>query len=128
MNYSAELYQAIFNTAEDPVFVIEGATQTILQASAQAARATGYLAEELQGLGIGKLFRDFDGAPCATFGETECETRNRGTRSLQLLRKNAQAVFVNVRASAFKWDSASYILLIARTTDVAGSCTSAVGA
>ena len=63
MNDSADVCQALFDTGQDAVFVVDAGTGTIAAANRQALNDTGYCSEELRGISIDRLLRRQDGAP-----------------------------------------------------------------
>ena len=124
MNNSAELCEVFFNTASDAIFVIDAATWTIIEANAQAIDDTGYPAEELKGLCIDCLFRQKHGAGPPLFGENSGKAKDPCCHGVQLVKKNGEAMAMNVSASRFKWRLADYVFLIASKIDGARPCIS----
>lgn len=85
MNHSADLYQAFFNTASDPIFVLDAATKTIVKANAQAIKYTGYRPDEIAGLPVDRLFRSQNGVELLFFFQNADDATT--LVGLQLLKK-----------------------------------------
>jgi PAS domain S-box-containing protein len=117
MSHSADLYQAFFNTASDPIFVLDAATKTIVKANAQAIKYTGYRSNELAGLSIDRLFRSQNGVELLFFFQnTDDATTLAG---LQLLKKNGETIAVNVSTTCVEWNLAKYLFVIVREGEAA---------
>ena len=112
MNDPSALCQALFDSGEDPIFVTDAATGTIMAANVKARADTGYRFEELQGLPIDRLLTGQDG--------TALELGARGDRGLldlaschpQLLTKSGEVVQVSVTASRFHFGRTDCLFLV----------------
>src|SRR5262245_50482137 len=113
MSYSAELCQSFFNTAQDAIFVIDAASQTIAEANTPAIHDTGYSLGELKGFCVDSLFRRHDGSSFSFFTNKEREPLDHRSSILRLLKKNGETVAVNASASWFKCNAADYVFLVA---------------
>jgi PAS domain S-box-containing protein len=112
MSHSADLYQAFFNTASDPIFVLDAATKTIVKANAQAIKYTGYRPDELAGLSIDRLFRSQNGVELLFFFQNADDATT--LVGLQLLKKNGDTIAVNVSTTCVEWNLAKYLFVIVR--------------
>ena len=122
MSDSTDLCQAFCNTAEDAVFIIDATTGIIADASAKAIIETGYLPEEIRGLGIDRLFRQEDQAlPLFAFVGSK-KPANFSCHSSQLVKKNGKTLCVNLSTVRFRWKQASYAVLVASEIEEASAC------
>jgi two-component system, NtrC family, response regulator AtoC len=117
MSHSADLYQAFFNTASDPIFVLDATTKTIVKANAQAIKYTGYRPDELAGLSIDRLFRPQNGVELLFFFQNADDATT--LAGLQLLKKNGETIAVNVNTTCVEWNLAKYLFVIAREGEAA---------
>jgi two-component system, NtrC family, response regulator AtoC len=117
MNHSADLYQAFFNTASDPIFVLDAATKTIVKANAQAIKYTGYRPDEIAGLSIDRLFRSQNGVELLFFFQNADDATT--LVGLQLLKKNGETIAVNVSTTCVGWNLAKYLFVIVREGEAA---------
>ena len=120
MNCASDLYKTFFNSVSDPIFVIDAATKTIVEANAQAVNYSGYRPEELKGLCIDRLFRSQDSLELSFFfqndaNKTYCD-------GLELLKKDGAPIAVNASATWVEWGSTKYLFIIARKVDAALPC------
>ena len=111
MNCASDLYKTFFNSVSDPIFVIDAATKTIVEANAQAVNYSGYRPEELKGLCIDRLFRSQDSLELSFFfqndaNKTYCD-------GLELLKKDGAPIAVNASATWVEWGSTKYLFIIA---------------
>ncbi|MFH0343566.1 MAG: sigma-54 interaction domain-containing protein [Chromatiales bacterium] len=113
MNYETGLHHAFYDATNDPIFIVDAATKTVLDANAQASEDCGYRPEEGKGLAIDRLVRSRNGL------ELMFERRSQKTywEGLQLLRKGGDPLAVNVSATWVEWNSRSYIFVIACRTE-----------
>ena len=120
MNCASDLYKTFFNSVSDPIFVIDAATKTIVEANAQAVNYSGYRPEELKGLCIDRLFRSQDSLELSFFfqndaNKTYCD-------GLELLKKDGAPIAVNASATWVEWGSTKYLFIIARKIDAVLPC------
>lgn len=111
MNHSSDLYQAFFDSARDPIFVIDAITKVVVKANARAINDTGYRPEEINGLAMDRLFRQQDGSglsSCFGNGSDAAKTR------CQLIKKNGKTIAVSVSATRVAWRFEKYLFIIAR--------------
>ena len=111
MNDSADVCQALFDTGQDAVFVVDAGTGTIAAANRQALNDTGYCSEELHGISIDRLLRRQDGAPLDILSHglswPQCVAPH------QLIGKCGDALSVSVSTSRFCWRQANCLFVIA---------------
>jgi PAS domain S-box-containing protein len=120
MNCASGLYRAFFNSVSDPIFVIDAATKTIVEANAQAVKYFGYRPEELKGFCIDRLFRKQNDLGLLFFlqkngSKTHCD-------SLELLKKDGEPITVNVSTTWVEWGSTKYLFVIAHEIEAALPC------
>ncbi len=98
MNTSPKLYQEFFNTAHEAVFVVDLTTSTVIEANARMLDCTGYRREELLGMPIQRLLRNWGERQLATvvsrmaLGEARCN-------DLHLLMKSGVLIAIGISAS-----------------------------
>ncbi|MGH2397671.1 MAG: sigma 54-interacting transcriptional regulator, partial [bacterium] len=109
MNRATGLHHAFYDAATDLIFIVDAATNSVIDANAQALKHSGYRAEEVRGLAIERLLRSRSG-PELMFERTSQKTYSEG---LQLLKKDGEPIAVNVRATWAEWNSRSYIFVVA---------------
>lgn len=121
MTHSADLYQTFFNVTSDPIFVVDAATKTIVDANAQALNDAGYRSEELNGLFIDRLFHAQHQAGASAFSWNTDEADKPNLRNLRLIRKNAETIAVNVSVIPVRWGTVNYLFITARKTSASVS-------
>ncbi len=122
MNHLPNLYQAFFDTASDPIFVIDAITKAVVEANVQAINDTGYQPEEINGLAMDRLFRQQDGSGlscCFGNGSDAAKTH------CQLVKKNGDTIAVSVSATRVVWRFEKYLFIIARESEGALPCVTA---
>ncbi|MGH9962284.1 MAG: sigma 54-interacting transcriptional regulator, partial [Pyrinomonadaceae bacterium] len=109
MNHATSLHHAFYDATNDPTFILDAVTGSVLDANAQALKDSGYRPEEIKGLAIGRLVRSRCGL------ELMFERRSQKTHweGVQLLKKGGEPIAVNVSATWIEWSSRSYIYVIA---------------
>lgn len=126
MIHAADLYQTFFNTVDDSIFVVDAATNTIVEANEKAINTTGFYSEELIGLAFDRLFRPPEGA--SVFLGPIDEAKRSSRDELLLVKKDGKTVAVNVSATWVEWNLTKYLFLSARQSDatlICGACPSA---
>ena len=122
MNHAADLYQTFFNTAGDPIFLINARAKIVVEANVQAIKQTGYQPQELEGLPFERLFRPRDGSGFSFVFEATGAAARRCCDELWLLKKNGEAIAVNVSTTWVEWNSTKYLFLMACERDVTLPC------
>ena len=125
----AGLLQAFFDTAQDAMLVVDAATRRIVHANPSAARDTGYARDELIGMSLPRLLGPARGDPegaGADIGRADIG-RAIGPMTLRLIARDGDAARVTVTASAFQWNAASHLLLIARRGEPAAAADPVLG-
>lgn len=109
MNHATSLHHAFYDATNDPIFIVDAVTRTVLDANAQALKDSGYRPEEIKGLAIDRLVRSLGGL------ELMFERRSKKTHweGVQLLKKGGEPIAVNVSATWVEWSSGSYIFVTA---------------
>jgi PAS domain S-box-containing protein len=120
MFQTADLYQTFFNTVDDSIFVVDYATQTIIDANIQAINSSGFQPEELIGLNFDRLFRSRNGA--SFFLEPIGDSLKSPRDELQLVKKDGKTVALIVSTTWVEWNLTKYLFLIARESDVTLAC------
>jgi len=125
---TAGLLQAFFDTADDTVLVVDVASRRIVHANPQAARDTGYARDELIGASVDRLLGPARGEPDGARGDL-ARLAAAGPVPRRLLARHRDAMRVTVTASAFQWNAAGHVLIVARRTDAApaGAAEAALG-
>lgn len=113
MNHATGLHHAFYDAANDPIFIVDAVTRTVIEANAQALEDSGYRPEEIKGLAIDRLLRSRGSL------ELLFESSNRKTywEGLQLLKKDGEPIAVDVSATWVEWSSGSYIFVTACRTE-----------
>jgi len=112
MNDPAGLFRALCETAEDAIFVVEGASGTILAANAQAKTQTGYTSQDLHRLPIPQLLKPRLQAPEPEAYQTSWLANVAGS-PLDLTTINGEGIPVHVSLARFHWADTSCVLVIA---------------
>ena len=106
------LFQAVFDTAQDAMFVVEAATGVIVAANAQAHIETGHPGE-LRGVAIGRCLKPHDEA---THGRDACATswlKEFARCDAKLMVGDGAPVSVDLSATRAQLDGTDCILVIA---------------
>jgi len=115
MNHSSDLCQALFDTAEDSIFVLDVTSATVIAANVQARTDTGYRSDELQGAPIERLFQQSDGAALEIDARSPSWPRDLACGLVQLRTRTGEGVPASVSTSLFHWRGMTCAFVIATT-------------
>lgn len=111
MNHQCDLYRNFFNGLNDPVFIIDVTTKTVIEVNACAMEYSGYQTEELRGLVIDRLLQ-FPGDLEFLFG-----SQNASWQGLELLKKDGEHIPISLTIFRVDRDITSFVFLIVRKAD-----------
>lgn len=116
LSESENTYRSLFNSGPDPIFVVDCATQRVLDANPRAEEEYGYTREELVGMDFSALGPDQLRECLILFEEESDDTGCVRTPRVMHHRKSGAPMFVNVNACPISYRGRPAMIVAA--TDV----------
>lgn len=117
MNHQSNLYREFFNSVDDPVFISDVTTRTIVESNTCAAAFSGYRVGELQGLAVDRLLQ-FPGKLEFLF-----EGQKASWHGLELCKKDGEHIPVSLTTFRVDYGTTGYVFLVVHKVDaMVSSC------
>ena len=113
MQQMTDLLRAFFDATVDAIVVVDSATQTVVEANAQALVDSGYRLEELDGVAIECLFPSLGRLLASVRGRDDL-ARGIFCNGARLLTKRGEAIAVDARVTPVALDDGHYFVIVAR--------------
>ena len=112
MNQSAVLYQMVFNSVSEAVFVFDALAKTVIEANSQALRDTGYRSDEIKKLRMGRLFQSQQRLDAHVFPGNIDQAHKR-VDDMLLLEKSGGRIAVSVSVASVECSGEGYLIFTA---------------